>query len=553
MFIYNRDYFQKRLDRLKVDRTAVEPIWEEINQFVFPLKSGSLTTTTAEKDRTRDKYRHIINDVPLKSVMTLATGMQGGLTSPARKWFKLGPEDSELEDNANIKSYLYYVEKLMYSILARTNFYQTTLDTYKHLAAYSLHAFQLMEDSEFVVVFKPFEIGEYYLGSDFKGVVDTCYREFIMTVSQLVEKFGLDKCSAYVQTAYKTGLQDTTVTVVNAVEPNCNYKGEEFEKRFINVYYEKDNRGSESDFLQFNTNGSLDDFPLIVPRWDTIGESAYGDNSPGFMAKGNCKMLQTQERDIMRATQISIAGPLQTAGDIKKVNLSPMGITQTGGVDSTITEIYKVNFRIAEAEAKKIQTEQAIRESFYNNLFLLISGENKDMTAYETSIRDEEKKIMLGNVVERVEQMLSLVLTKLYNIMYKQDLLPEAPEELQGKQLKIKYISLLSQAQKMGGLNSITNFTSFVSQLAQVNPEVLDKIDLDESIEEYADIIGVPPEMMNTEEEVQQIRQARLQQQQQAIQSEQMMNMVDGAKKLSETKTGESNALTGIMEGINNG
>ena len=68
----------------------------------------------------------------------------------------------------------------------------------------------------------------------------------------------------------------------------------------------------------------------------------------------------------------------------------------------------------------------------------MISGENKDMTAREVEGRDEEKKIHLGNVVERVEYMLSDVLSKMYKILDKRDLLPEPPEELAGKEIKIK-------------------------------------------------------------------------------------------------------------------
>ena len=53
-------------------------------------------------------------------------------------------------------------------------------------------------------------------------------------------------------------------------------------------------------------------------------------------------------------------------------------------------------------------------------------------------------------------------------------LIPEPPTEAEGAPLKVEYISLLAQAQKAVGTQSITAAASFVGNLAQFNPDVLD-------------------------------------------------------------------------------
>jgi hypothetical protein len=45
--------------------------------------------------------------------------------------------------------------------------------------------------------------------------------------------------------------------------------------------------------------------------------------------------------------------------------------------------------------------------------------------------------------------------------------------------LKIEYISLVAQAQKMVNISSIERMTAFVGNLAGVFPEVADKFDAD--------------------------------------------------------------------------
>jgi hypothetical protein len=124
-------------------------------------------------------------------------------------------------------------------------------------------------------------------------------------------------------------------------------------------------------------------------------------------------------------------------------------------------------------------------------------------------------------------------------------MLPPPPEELQGSELKIEYISMLAQAQKAVSTGSIERLFSFVGNLAAANPAVLDKIDMDEGVDIYADLLGAPPSVVVPDEEVQRNRDARAAQAAQAARAEQaaqiapaMRDGAEAARVLSEVDTG---------------
>lgn len=64
-----------------------------------------------------------------------------------------------------------------------------------------------------------------------------------------------------------------------------------------------------------------------------------------------------------------------------------------------------------------------------------------------------------------------------------------------------------------------------VAQMAQLDPNIMDNINLDHAVQVCGDGLGVPLDVLRTEEEIAQLRQAK-QEQQQAIQQQQQMAQI---------------------------
>jgi hypothetical protein len=104
----------------------------------------------------------------------------------------------------------------------------------------------------------------------------------------------------------------------------------------------------------------------------------------------------------------------------------------------------------------------------------------------------------------------------------------------------------------MAGIGGVERFMGFVGNLAGAKPEVLDKVDFDQAVDDYGQRIGLPPGIVVPDAQVAQVRQQRAQQQQ-AAQAMQMAQIAaQGAKTLSDTDTGGQNALSALLGGITN-
>ena len=140
-----------------------------------------------------------------------------------------------------------------------------------------------------------------------------------------------------------------------------------------------------------------------------------------------------------------------------------------------------------------------------------------------------------------------------FDIHVRQGLIPPAPPELHGVNLKVEYISIMAQAQKMLGVSGVERFTGFVGQMASVDPNVLKKIKPEQIVDVYADMMSVPSSIIRTDEEVEAIKQAEAAQQQQMQQMAMMQQQAQVAKDLSQTSLEKDKALGAILETANSG
>jgi len=128
-------------------------------------------------------------------------------------------------------------------------------------------------------------------------------------------------------------------------------------------------------------------------------------------------------------------------------------------------------------------------------------------------------------------------------------LIPPFPEELSGMEINVEYISMLAQAQKMVGTTAVEQAMSFAGGLAAAKPAVLDKIDEDEAIDAYSEMLGIPPKIIRSAEAVAKYRAEKEKAMKASQAAAAIPQMADTAKVLSETKVGENSALDALLAG----
>ena len=235
-----------------------------------------------------------------------------------------------------------------------------------------------------------------------------------------------------------------------------------------------------------------------------------------------------------------------------EVSMIPGEITYMDVNDptKTIRRLFDVDFNIGELEQKQSAIRSRISRTFFEDLFLMLaSSDRRQITAREIDERHEEKLLALGPVLERLNQdVLEPLIENTFYFLQKQGRLPEPPESLQGKDLKIEYVSIMHQAQKIGSISHIERTVGFVQGLAQSDPNAMKKLNVNGVIDEYADVIGLKPELLVSDEILQQQMAQEQAMQQQAMQMEQQAADADAMQKMSQTPLGNDSALDAMIE-----
>lgn len=544
-----RELIMNRWGVLKNERSSWFAHWNEITTYLLPRNGRYFLT-----DRNRGQRRHnaIYDDTGSMALNTLAAGMMSGMTSPARPWLAFAVQDKTLMASPAIKSWLQDVTDIVLGIFRRGNVYNVLHQLYTELGAFGTCAAVMLDDFQDVMRLYPLTAGEYCVAMNWRGEVDTLYREFQKTVGETVREFGRENCSPQLVQQFDRGDLDTWVTILQAIEPREDRDATKLDAQNMpwrSVYWEVGGRPDKP-----LRESGYERFPTLVARWNVAGGDIYG-NSPGMMVLGDVKQLQQEQLRKSQAIDYMTKPPLGMPTTMKnrEVDGMPGGITFFDTPGSTGTRnLFQVQLDLNHLLADIQQVQSRINQGLFADLFLMVSNSaNPNMTATEVAARQEEKMLMLGPVLERMDnELLGPLVSGTYNRALKAGLLPPAPPELHGQPLQVEYISVLAQAQRAIGTNSVDRFVAQLTQvIAPAKPEVLDNFDPDVWAEKYSAMLNVDPAMIVDPKQVAAQRAARAKAQAQAQQLQAGNVAADTAQKLAGAPTagGGSNALQDLL------
>jgi hypothetical protein len=468
-------------------------------------------------------------------------------------------DSPELADNTDLGEILDERMNIINAVLERSNFYTAVHACYLELA-FGQAPLGIFPDSRLGVHFVPYPVGSYAMETGPDGTIEYFARKYKMSARQLVDKFGEENVPKNVRLELENGGPGLKAshTVVWYVEPNkhadASKLGAEY-LPYISVYYVE---GSDED--EFLYIGGFYEFPVPVARYLITGNESYG-KGPGWFAEGDSKALQLMEKDRLVAIELSVKPPMQGSPDMasKGINMIPGGKTYRGGGDK-VEPLFNVATNLQHLETAIEQQADRIKREYNANLFMMLDQvADKSMTAREVMERNQEKMAILGPVVQRMQfEFLGRIIERVYNILDRAQVFPEPDDPelaqmLAGQEIKIEYISPLAQAQKMSGLVNIEQAISFTANLAQFKPEILEKVDWSEAINQYFAMVGAPAAIKRTDDEYQELvaqQQAAMAQAQQEAQAAQMVQAAAPAAQAAKNATEAAQAGNPILQSM---
>ena len=543
-----RDKLLTRWGQLKSERASWWAHWQEITTYLLPRNGRYFRQ---DRDKGWRRHNNIYDNTGTRALRVLGAGMMAGATSPARPWFRLGTADPDLNNYMPVKLWLDDVQKRMGMVFQRSNTYRALHGMYEELGGFGTAASIILPDYKNIIHHYPVTTGEFCVAQDYQGKICTIYREFEKTVGEMVKEFGYKQCSKTVQNMYDRGSLDAWVPIIHAIEPRADRdirKKDAMNMPWASYYFEIG--GERNKYLR---ESGFKEFPAVVPRWATAGGDIYG-NSPAMEALGDIKQLQHEQLRKAQAIDYQTMPPLQVPTSMKNrdVERLPNGITfvdansPSGGIKS----MFEVNLNLDHLLMDIQDCRERVRGAFYADLFLMLANATDTrMTATEVAERHEEKLLMLGPVLERLHnELLDPLIETTFSRMLEAGVLPPPPEEMQGMELNVEFVSMLAQAQRAIGTNGVDRFVGNLGMVAQYKPDVLDKFNADEWADAYSDMLGVDPKLIVANDQVAIVRDARNKAAAAQAQTEAMHTQSEVARNLAGAQTTEPSALTNVMD-----
>lgn len=518
----------------KRERQSWESHWQELANFLRPR---AIRLDTSQTNDGRKKYtNNNIDNTGILAARTLSAGLMAGVSSPSSPWFRLMMDSGQDIEPGPVREWLDLVEIVMRAVFARSNTYNTLHTLYDDLGIFGVAAAFVERDFDTVIHHTPFVMGEYALSTDHRRRVNGVVREFKMSVAQMAQQFGVDKLVGAAKTAFETQQYMQMFDVVHVMKPRQDFKTGivATDMPYESVYYQTAEGGHILRESGYRT------LRLLAPRWVVRGNDIYGE-SPGMDALGDVKQLQHQQLSKGRAIDYKIDPPLVAPTRYKGAGIArfPGGITYVDGAgqEDVIRSAYQVDLDLVALREDILDVRERVNKAFFRDLFLMISSDTRsNITAYEIAERNTEKLLMLGPILERVhDELLGPLIDLTFDAIMEANILPPPPREIQGRDLKVEFTSILAQAQKATGARSLDRLIESVARMAQLNPETVDKLNFDQTVDEYASMFAVRQSVVRPDDEVAEIRAQRAQQAMAEQQSASVAGFADAAKKFAET------------------
>lgn len=525
----------RRMETMRADRGVLDQHLQEIAELVAPMRAD-FTVQRAMGEKRGEK---IYDGTAGMAADNLAAGLYGNISSPSNNWFEIEHEDEDINDDAEVKEWLSVTAKRMRNSFAANGgrFYSRVFDLYADLVTFGTGIFWQEEIKEKAQVYNSVRhLAECYIAENGIEQIDTVYRRFQFSVRQARDYFNApeDRLPEKIVKAGDKKLDDK-FDFIHAVYPNPDYrqgligpKGKKFTSCWVMV-----------DGKHLIREKGFDRFGYATPRWSTRSRSAYGD-SQAMLALADIKMLNTMSKTGIVGAQMVVRPPTLAADECARpgMKFNP-GAMIYGGLDEAGNPRYRPYISGAQPNLS-IELEQArremIREAFHATLMMMVSQPNQ--TATEWLGKQDEKLRLLGPRLGNIQsEFLDPVIDWRFATMLSRGAFPPPPDILrQQPGIRVRYVSPLARAQKVGEAAAISRAWQAIMPLAEDDPSVLDVIDRDDAARKIWDGYGAASSSLRDPKQVAEMRQQRAQVEQQQMQQATALPASQAAKNMAQAR-----------------
>lgn len=528
------------------------PLWRKIQRHILPARGhfGEETASSAA-----DMAARRLSSAGTRAARTTAAGMTSSITPQNMRWFRLDPRDKQMLERPYVRQWLDDCESVMRTTLSAGQFYAAIHNFNLDFSGFGCSLLFADHDEKSVLRFECCTIGSWAVSLDSARALDAVCRRLRLTASEVLRlypKTASERVSTLCQQP-DTALQE--VEIVHLVTRNERLtsgpplKLGKKERPWRHLVWE------EGEGKQFLHEGGYYEMPYMFAVWDD-SHDIYG-SGPGDDALGDVAQAQELKRLNLLSAQMRVTPPMLAPAQYQgRLALTPGAINKyaLGEPEGIRPLLQGVSYDSAESRAELAATESDIRDALMASIFATLPMEQRPpgMTATEFLARKQERLLLLGPAISRYMTQLSDLLMRVWCACDRALQLPPPPPSVteQGV-LDVVYTSPMSQALQQSGVESTQAVVEMVLRLAQADPTALDKLNIDQVIDVVAVALGAPGSVVRSDDEVAHLRGERAKAQAEALQMQQMREMVDTVAKVGAVPT--QGTLAGTLAGTGAG
>jgi hypothetical protein len=540
--------YEARLQALKQKKAPWLPMYQSLAEMFYTIKAD-FTRAGNVAEFLQD---NIFDNTPQFAAAVFASVCVSMLWPDAARTFNIVPKPF-LKGLAGVEAYFRAMSAQMHQSMDNPEAGLTLAlgEYFLDFGVFGMSGLATLEgpdedDADMPIVFENWDVKTMYVDENSRGYIDRLFIEDEKTVRQVYEEYVEnakpgDKVSARVETLYNAGKYDEKVIVVKVIEPKTPVKGKKgiLGMKWATCHLDMTNR-------VIMREGGFEELPVAVGRMFKRKNETQG-RSCGMIALPAAINLNSLRQDLIEASEKNLKPPLMVLDDgrlggaVIDTSADGMTVINTAGRPFGEKPVQTL-FTVGEMQSSKDEKEnlvQEIMQAFFLDRLLDLNNKTM-MTAYETSVRNRLRGEATGSLFSRqIMEMLIPTIKRSYNVHYRKGYFGDFPDTnregagsvqrrkwmaLTGKDtmevpdvirkaraagLEIFDIEFISPAQRFMQAEKLQGIMTTLDTLiavAQVRPDILDNVDLDEEARMIYKFSGHPVGSLRTVEDLKKLR-----------------------------------------------
>jgi len=558
-------------EKLKSERQYWHHTWQLVAEYVRSRKANFTFEFSPGQFLTGKIYDSTASQCNHK----MAASLIGALYPNGSKSIEIKPHSTlRGRDSQEVKEYFDAVTKIVIRTLGsyKGGFSVALQEYMADQGAFGTSGISVLqgEDRDTPVKYKAVDVKHACIDEGKDGFVDTVYLEIPMTVRQLILEYGIENVSPESRETYQSDPMKK-VKVLHAIEPRAGTKYGDGNRRMPIASYH-----IEVESKHMLKESGFSSMPIFMTRfWKESGEK-YG-RSPAMEAFPDILEANAVREASIIAIEKALDPPLALfddgalGGGVIDTSAGALSVFKISGALSQsnrrIIEQLVTTGELNSTYKHLLELHNIISENFFIDRLTDLNNDTR-MTLGEANIRNELRGQSLGSIYERqIVELFNPVIERTFEILLEMGLLgviagswqhiralemgedplviPEviADAYMSGKDVyEINYISPAMRIMRQEELTGITRMTGYAVELAQVAPQVIDNLDVDNIIRRVQELTGAPGDTLVSLDKAREIREQRAQQQAALMQVQAQVEQAKATKDMGVAAQAASNA-----------